>query len=302
MSLRPIVVLSFSRPRYLAQVLDSLLAQHGGVGDRPIALFQDGTWSPTMHTHHADPSDIKECVALFRARFPRGEVFESALNFDRAERYVFETLRAPAGIFMEDDLVLGPTYLTVLEHLVDLALANRRIGYVAAFGNFLSTPEEQRSNARALRPLHLLWGLGLTRRNWLRCRRYIEPYLEIVRRTDYRERNVAEIHKLCDLWGVQPGDTGQDRMKSFATALAGAVKLNTEVAYAQYIGETGVTFTPEMFDRLGFRNHRPFQEVLSLDFDLASVNFDPWAYENNVWRSRPLPRMKKWQQKLVAWR
>ena len=75
-------------------------------------------------------------------RFPNGAVFESndnlgiAMNFDRAERYVFEILSADAAIFFEDDMIISPVYLEVLGRLIERALEDERIGYVAAFGNF----------------------------------------------------------------------------------------------------------------------------------------------------------------------
>ena len=41
----PIAILSFNRPHYLSQVLDSLLAQTA-LGDRAVLLFQDNAVSP----------------------------------------------------------------------------------------------------------------------------------------------------------------------------------------------------------------------------------------------------------------
>ena len=97
----PIAIMSFNRPDYLAQLIDLLMAQRGGVAGRRIALFQDGSWSPTMNTHHADPALIRRCVDVFCERIPQGEVFESdtnlgiAMNIDRAERFVFRPLALP---------------------------------------------------------------------------------------------------------------------------------------------------------------------------------------------------------------
>ena len=59
--------------------------------------------------------------------------------------------------------------------------------------------------------------------------------------------------------------------------------LNTEVSYAKYIGEKGSHFTPEIFAKWGFQNATFFFEVQDLDFDLASVNFDPrYAEQQSV--------------------
>lgn len=287
----PIAIISFNRPSYLAQMLDTLKTQHNGnLENRVIALFQDGAWSHSLQRFKADEKDIKKCIDIFLERFPSGQVFDSEINLgianniDRAERFVFETLEAPAGIFFEDDLVLGHSYLTVLQHLIGIALKDERIGYVACFGNHKSSRETQIAHQHLLCPLHLLWGFGLTRQHWLKCRSYIEQYLEFVKGIDYQQRNHEKIRELTKSWGVKPGDTGQDRIKSFVTALVGSIKLNTQVAYASYIGESGENFTPEMFARWGFGKKDHFDEVLTLDFDFSTVNFDPWFTGNNVWK------------------
>lgn len=292
----PILILSFNRPRYLQQVLDSLKSQESiDLSERRVALFQDGSWSPSLKKHHTDQSLISENISLFKAQFPHGTVFDSevnlgtALNIDRAERYAFEELGAPAAVFLEDDLVLGSSYLKVLEKLIGFALEDERIGYVAAFGNFQAPKEIQIERQRLLRPLHLLWGFGLTQRHWRKCRPYVKQYLDLIRNMDYSARDHEAIRRLVASWGIEPGDTAQDRIKAFATALAGAVKINTEVSYAKYIGERGINFTPELFAKWGFNNHAYFDEPFSLDFDTNSVNFDPWHSGTNIWKIKTQP-------------
>ncbi|PWB88799.1 hypothetical protein C5688_18925 [Methylocystis sp. MitZ-2018] len=287
----PIVIVAYNRPQYLVRVLDSLKAQqHIELAHRKIVLFQDGARSLFSHGNTTDESLISENVRLFRSAFPGGIVFDSevnlgvGLNIDRAERYVFEELDAPAAMFFEDDLVLSPCYIQVLEKLLQLAIEDDRIGYVSAFGNYRADKSLQIERKDRLRPLHLLWGFGLTQRHWRKCRPYVSQYLKIIEGCDYRNRDHDAIHKLTESWGVKPGDTAQDRIKSFVTALVGAVKLNTEPTYATYIGAQGNAFTPEMFERWGFVGNECFSEPLSLDFDLARVNFDPWHPSNNVWK------------------
>ena len=246
---RPIAIISFNRPLLLEQVVRSLRDQSLPPDPENVFLFQDG-----------GPEAIAdECLKVFSDAFPRGRAFVAednlgtAMNIDRAERFMFETLETEAGIFFEDDLLLGPAYLTVLNCLIDLALADERIGYVAAFGNYRATREQQIKDATKLRPLHLLWGFGLTRRHWLKCRPYVEQYLQLVRGFDYRRRDEAAIRLLCASWGIEPGDTAQDRIKSFVTGLVGAIKLNTETAYGRYVGEIGQSFSPATFRQWGFR-------------------------------------------------
>ncbi|ADP71675.1 hypothetical protein Rvan_2459 [Rhodomicrobium vannielii ATCC 17100] len=288
----PVLVISYNRPDYLSKVLESVVPQ---LGERRIALFQDGSWSDSLGKHKTDPELQDKCVSLFIEKFPFGEYFRSdknigtALNIDRAERYAFETLGADSAIFLEDDLVLGPAYFKVLESLIRLAMDDERIGYVAAFGNWRKTRDQQLASANKLQPMHLLWGFGLTKRHWLKCRPYVEKYLELVSGVDYEQRDHEKIRALTTKWGIKPGDTAQDRIKSFVTAIVGATKLNTEAAYGRYIGEEGINFNAEIYRKWGFGNTSFFSEPQTLDFDLASVNFDPWYSGNNIWALEDLP-------------
>lgn len=184
----PIAIMSYNRPDYLVQVLESLKAQKkSNLLGRRIALFQDGWLSLSSGKSRVDPSVSAKCIDIFHEIFPNGEIFAgeinlgSTLNYDRAERFIFETCGASAGIFLEDDLVLGPVYITVLEKLIDRAIKDERIGYVSAFGNWKLSTGDQLKRARKLRPLYLLWGFGLTKQHWLKCRPYIEQYLELIR-------------------------------------------------------------------------------------------------------------------------
>jgi predicted Ser/Thr protein kinase/methylase of polypeptide subunit release factors len=273
----PIAVISFNRPHLLEQVLRGLREQTSPPDPAGAYLFQDGG-------QHSAP----ECVGIFKKIFPQGRAFVAdtklgvGLNSDRAERFVFETLGAECGIFFEDDVLAGPAYLTVLNRLIELALADERIGYVAAYGNYRATPQQQLQNARKLRPLRSLLGIGLTKCHWLKCRPYMEQYLPLLHALEGGRPDRDAIRALCASWGVEPGDTGPDRVKAFVTAVIGAIKLNTEVAYGKHIGEQGMTFTPERFKRWGFADSQFFSEVQSLDFDLSTVNFDPWFAGNNV--------------------
>lgn len=255
----PIVVMSFNRPHYLERVLGSLKGQAGiTLDDHPIYLFQDGSVNRHSGKRHARDEDIDRSIALFERFFPAGKSRPSpdnlgvALNFERAEREVFDTLDAPYAIFLEDDLELGPYYLKTMLHLAEMVLARQDIGYFAAYGKHLSTREHQMACADQIIPLNHNWAFGLTQAQWRRSQPYVAEYLDLVRDLDYRDRPHEDIFKLTQSWGAGAPGSSQDVIKSIACYLTGGCKINTTPAFGQYIGETGLHSNPELFSRMGF--------------------------------------------------
>lgn len=255
----PVVVLAFNRPDYLDQVLSSMKVQ-GGVEVDPsqIFLFQDGAINAVSGKQYAETSDIEASTAVFRKHFPTSRTFVSAdnigvaLNFDRAERFVFEELEAPVAYFFEDDLVLGKSYLRTMERLGDMALRDERIGYFAAYGHPNPSAEDHQKNRARLSLLGHNWAFGLTRRQWIRSRPYVNAYLSLVGGLDYRLRSHADVRALIGKWGAGYPGSSQDVVKSIACFMTGGLKLNTVTSYGRYIGENGLHFSPEIYQKLGF--------------------------------------------------
>jgi len=244
---RPIAIISYNRPDLLERFLTSLKQQTIAVDPAQIALFQD----------HGDPAEA-DCVAVFLAAFPEGAVFQAdenlgvALNIDRAERYVFETLGAQIAYFFEDDLILGPHYLEALGQLGDFALAEPRVSYVAAYGAHRTDVAEQAARADELVPMDHKWGFALTRRQWERQRPIIEPYLEIIRQRPYRQRDHAAIKAYYRSLGFGEAGTSQDGAKDVANAVLGTAKLMSFACFARYEGREGLHMRPELYEELGY--------------------------------------------------
>jgi len=105
-------------------------------------LFQDGAWNPFSDVQKAGYEPIAECCELFRRQIPLGTVFQShvnlgiALNYKRAEEFLFGGLKVPYALFLEDDMVLSPHYLEVTHRLLHIAIKQPAIGYVSAYGDF----------------------------------------------------------------------------------------------------------------------------------------------------------------------
>lgn len=267
----PIIVMAFNRPHYLEEVLQSLRTQRNcKIDERRIFLFQDGGKSGWADEIHADIDTLRASVSTFNKLIPRGRVWASdlnlgvALNFDRAERFAFEDLEAEAAIFLEDDLVLSPYYINTLDHLITYALEEPRVGYVAAYGNHTAPYEMQLQRRSDFTALFHNWGFGLVKRQWLAQRPYVDQYLDIIRRANYRQRDVAAISELFKSWGVGVPGTSQDCAKSLACVVTGAVKINTFACFARYIGATGLHMNPKAFEQRGYSKTQVFgEEVLN---------------------------------------
>lgn len=267
---RPIAVISYNRPDLLERFLASLKAQTVAVDPARVALFQD----------HGDPAEAA-CVAVFRAAFPEGQVFQAAtnlgvaLNIDRAERYVFETLGAEVAYFFEDDLILGPHYLDALGQLADFALVEERVGYVAAYGNHHATAEEQIARSGEIVPMDHIWGFALLKRQWERQKPIIEPYLEIIRQRPYRQRDDAAIRDYFRSLGYPGFVTSQDGAKTVASLVLGTVRIMSFACFAKYEGSEGLHMNPELFKKLGFAGMTVFEGAPAFDLP-SSDKLDAW--------------------------
>jgi hypothetical protein len=290
----PIAILSFDRPDYLRRVLDSLKSQIGcDLECRSVTLFQDGAVNPHSSIQRGAIEDIAQCVDLFKQRFPRGEVVPSsvnlgaALNFDRAETMMFETLGAEAAIFLEDDLVLGPNYISTLEALISIFIDDDRVGYVAAYGDHRKTIEEQRANCDRLVLLGNNWGFALFRWQWLRMRARIREYLQLMENTDYYLRDGDRIARLFAAWGYGCPATSQDAAKTIACCADGVIKLNTYVCNAAYIGEHGIHMRPQLFAARGYGNTAIYPEKIDRFRPLDEALYSTLLRQQRNWADRP---------------
>jgi predicted SAM-dependent methyltransferase len=264
----PIAIMSFNRPHYLEPVLRSLAKQTMPFDQDRAILFQDGNRSKKGNDI-TDPHLITRCIELFRKIFPLGKVFNStnnfgvALNYERAEKYVFEELGAEAAFFFEDDLLLSPHYLTALSALTELALKETRIAYVAAYGDHKAKLEKQQRTPRKLVPMRHKWGFALTRRQWDAQRKLLQPYLDIVSRADYRDRDSDAIREYFETLGFGSIGTSQDSMKDVASCVLGTTKVMTFACFGKYIGETGMHSRSQIYQSERFAETELYPDKIS---------------------------------------
>jgi hypothetical protein len=124
--------------------------------------------------------------------------------------------------------------------LTDIALKEKRIAYVAAYGDHKAKLTEQRRTPNKLIPMRHKWGFSTTRRQWDAQRELLGPYLDIVSRNDYHARDHIAIRAYFDKLGYGSTGTSQDAMKDVASHVLGTTKIMTFACLAKYIGEIGL--------------------------------------------------------------
>jgi hypothetical protein len=263
----PIAILSFNRPHYLREVLHSL---RGQIFERDeIVLIQDGAINAWSGRLKATPERIQQCIDVFQKLIPWGTVLAPegnigiALNYERAENYMFKALGRPYALFLEDDLVLSPRYLTVIRSLLDIARLDRRVAYVSAYGNMWASLNEQRKRRRELQHMHENWGFAMTREAWLEERPFREHYLSLLNGRDYSERDSSRILEFYERRGWKTNITSQDAARWIASVELGKVRITTFACHARYIGEYGEHCNPDLYYRCRF------DQTLMLDTPVA---------------------------------
>jgi hypothetical protein len=259
--------MSFDRPHYLERVLQTVAGQLPMKHTVPdYYMFQDGSISPRTGLVYGNAALMAESVKVFQRYLPQGRVFDSevnlgvAMNFDRAERTLFEENGYDAAIFLEDDLLLQPHYFQVMEEMLNLAGARDDIGMVTALGYQHHTPlAEQRARVREVRLMdEHNWAFGMRREAWAARDRALRPYLDLVADLDYRERDKGDRKQALKALQQSLSRhgagylTSQDSMKNMAFELLGRHRVTTFTNNARYIGKEGEHSTAEKFAARGY--------------------------------------------------
>jgi hypothetical protein len=286
----PIAVMSFNRPDFLAETLQSLQNQaDGAVEGHDLHLFQDGAINRWSKMRYAAQADIDRCMDIFKAAFPAGTIHYTGdnigicENFCRAEEFFFRTKEYETAWFFEDDMVLSPVYFRMMERLQNFAERTPRVAYFSAYGNHYAGPAEVAANRREVITLDHHWAFGLRRDPWLKLQTVLSGYYELVRGQDYARRYHRGIFAYFEKSGLVPRGSSQDAAKTWACARLGLLRLRTFAPFARYIGTQGAHMTPEKFAELGFAGTiMEQQEIPDLQFPNDDAMQDMLDEQRNV--------------------
>jgi hypothetical protein len=298
----PIVIIAFNRPGYLEPVLKSLLAQTA-LGKREVFLFQDNAVNPYSGMRYAGDETIAKSIETFRRLVPHGTVMAAphnigtCENYRRAEQFVFHELKAEAAYFFEDDLVLSPHYLAMLDQMCAFALKSDTIGHFSCYGsNHTASLETQRAQPAALTRLEYHWGVGVTRRHWCELEEWLQPYYGMMRDRDYRRRPRETILEWMLERGYPANWSTEDHVKKVGTYALGRVSLNTVACFGRNIGIFGLHTNPQFFLNQGRDRTVLYPDQVELKFpephELARLHAEEislqWRRIVDVGTARPV--------------
>lgn len=307
MKRRAVALIAYARYGYFARVLSSLLDQRIGAEtlfDRfDVHLFQDGLWERETAANRQGHAQIGAAIEALEDRVTvhrQSENLGVARHFDYVERVLFEQRDYEVGHFFEDDLVLAPGYMQVMELLADRFLDDPRVGMFSAHpGDCTRSLKQQREKRDQYSSIDHNWGFGLTRAFWKRRQSFVDLYLKWCNSFLYRERPSAEILEWLKTAGFQPRASSQDFAKTCATVALGAVKLATTPNFGLPIGEEGLHSRPEIFKRLGLDRAVLFTDELAAVPELDDTQFhdlfrdqakavlkEPGSFDHTDWINR----------------
>lgn len=298
----PLAVIGFARPWYLEQTLKAVLRQEGAERPEPIGLFCDGAVNPKSQERYASEAEVMMTIAVFRRLCPKGEVFDSsvnlgiAANIDRAERWLFDELKTEAGIIFEDDLVTTPHYLTALYEMIDLALDDERIGYVACYGaDHLMPLGYQQQDPTEYLPLEHNWGFALTRRQYLKSKPYVDDYLDLISESDYLRPNLKAIYALLASWGMGTLLPAQDVVRAAICCRTQSVRLNTRAVMGKYIGKDGTHHNPSTYNGRRYGDAVVYPDPVIGFLPLSDEKYQEFRDRQDNWLRWSLtPQAKQW--------
>jgi hypothetical protein len=279
---KAVACITYSRYQYFALVLPSIL--HQRICGRPLLeaydlyLFQDGLWADDSEQNRSGHAQIAHAISNLDSRITvirQSSNLGVALHFDFIEKFLFVEKAYDFVVFCEDDLILAPGYIDVVDRMGEKFGSDPRVGMVSAHPAACTTKiERQQAQKDRYAPMGHNWGFGLSKEFWQRRQPFVECYLELISGIPYRHRPHDQIFAWLQKCGFKAAATSQDYIKQCATFALGAVRLATFVNLGLPIGRTGLHCQPELFKRMGFDRAVVFNEPLGVVPNLDDAQFE----------------------------
>lgn len=310
---KALVILTYCRFEYFELVLSSIKEQH--IFEHPahekydIYVFQDGLWegeSAANRDGHAKISKLLDRLPRSIGVLKQAQNLGIAFHFDFVERFVFVEKEYDFVVFCEDDLILAPGYMQVMDLMAEKFHDDPRVGMVSAHPGNSSIPlSEQESRRNKFTAMEHNWSFGLYREFWQKRQPLVDCYLNLIHDTAYRNRPHAAICKWLELIGFNGVASSQDYIKSCATISLGGCRISTFPNFGLPIGRSGLHFNPEIFKKMGLDcavvYTQPLQSVGELDdhqyHEIYTKQLNQFGHK---FSKMSCEEINKWQTRLLA--
>jgi len=307
-----ILLIGFNRVDYFDQTLSSL-EQNTSAHECDLHIYLDGG----PHANHPDlKKRIQASTFTNITLVARTENWGIGRHLIDARRALFDEQGYDRVLLFEDDMVLAPTYVQTVLNIMDWSQQYNDIGTVMAYTINEDPLEQQQQQLDQIIPTNRhFWGYGMDRAVWDEIKATLydfeDRYLNnvsyayrahrsirwgLIRKISRQPRNIRTGAPLIPQTLLTSPfkrfpfgcPTSQDAITALALWRHGFARITTRVSRARYVGEKGFSFTPEIYEKMGFGNQQTleFSSLTSspTSFELMKTNlqgqsFKPTHYE-----------------------
>ncbi len=289
-----LLLIGFNRVDYFDETLTSLEA-NPEAHDCDLHVYLDGGPKANQEAlrKRIDSSSFENITVV-----ARDENWGIGRHLIDARRRLFDQQNYDRVLLFEDDMVLAPSYVATLLNMMDWSMDYNDIGTVMAYNiNHDATEIQASQTNEVIATNRHFWGYGMAKSVWDDIKSVVyefeQRYLTDVAYADRSHRSIRWrfIRSVAKKGRIErPGNslvpksiltapfstfpykcpTSQDAITALALWRHGYARLTTRVSRAKYVGEEGFSFSPEMFEKMGFGEQNTLE--------LSELNTAPEAF------------------------
>lgn len=301
-----ILLIGFNRVDYFDQTLTSLEANKAA-HECDLHIYLDGgpkSDHPGLQKR-IDASSFSNITVVARP-----ENWGIGRHLIDARRTLFDEQGYDRVLLFEDDMVLAPSYVETVLNMMDWSSHYNDVGTVMAYTINDEPVAQQTEHLDHIIPTNRhFWGYGMERSVWSEIKATLydfeERYLKdvsyahrahrsirwrLIRKISRQKRAARSGVPLVPSSLLAPPfkrfpfgcPTSQDAITALALWRHGFARITTRVSRARYVGEEGFSFTPEVYEKMGFGNQQTVElstlTAAPTEFQLIKTNLQGQSF------------------------
>jgi len=301
-----ILLIGFNRVDYFDQTLTSLEANKAA-HECDLHIYLDGgpkSDHPGLQKR-IDASSFSNITVVARS-----ENWGIGRHLIDARRTLFDEQGYDRVLLFEDDMVLAPSYVETVLNMMDWSSHYNDVGTVMAYTINDEPVAQQTEHLDHIIPTSRhFWGYGMERSVWSEIKATLydfeERYLKdvsyahrahrsirwrLIRKISRQKRAARSGVPLVPASLLAPPfkrfpfgcPTSQDAITALALWRHGFARITTRVSRARYVGEEGFSFTPEVYEKMGFGNQQTVElstlTAAPTEFQLIKTNLQGQSF------------------------